>query len=177
MWWGYSGRVAAAIGPERLQALWQEPTAATVVGSMSTLGFRQEVWRWALISKQDFLFTGCGLGTFREVVRLLYPLNVPPGYDIAHTHNIFLQVALDVGVPGLIAYVALLGIAAWVGLRVSRRDATLRPLALGLVGGLGALHIYGMMDALAPGSKPGLILWVALGLLTAMHRLAGYEQS
>ena len=163
------GLGAAAIGPERLQALWQEPGRMTALGNLGSLGFRQEVWRWALMATQDFLFTGCGLGTFREVVRLLYPLNVAPGYDIAHAHNIFLQVALDVGVPGLIAYIALLGIAAWVGLRVARRDATLRPLALGLVGGLGALHIYGLMDALAPGSKPGLVLWVALGLLTAME--------
>jgi len=168
---------AAAIGPERLQALWQEPTEMTALGSLGTLGFRQEVWRWALMATQDFLFTGCGLGTFRGVGRLLYPLNVAPGYDIAHAHNIFLQVALDVGVPGLIAYVALLGIAAWLGLRIARRDATLRPLALGLVGGLGALHIYGMMDVLAPGSKPGLVFWVALGLLAAMHRLAGNEET
>lgn len=149
----------------------------TALGGLGSPGFRQEVWRWALMATQDFLFTGCGLGTFREVVRLLYPLNVAPGYDIAHAHNVFLQVALDVGVPGLIAYVASLGIALRLGLHTARRDPALRPLALGLAGGLGSLHIYGMMDALAPGSKPGLILWVALGLLTAMHRLAGYELS
>jgi putative inorganic carbon (HCO3(-)) transporter len=162
VWW---------IGPERMQRLWQEPTGMTALGNLGTLGFRQEVWRWALVATQDFPFTGCGLGTFREVVRLLYPLNVSPNYDIAHAHNIFLQVTLDLGFPGLIAYLALLGIAADVGLRVARRAVERRGLALGLVGALGSLHIYGLLDALAPGSKTAIVFWVALGLLAALDRL------
>jgi putative inorganic carbon (hco3(-)) transporter len=160
------------IGPERMQQLWQEPAGMTALGNLGTLGFRQEVWRWALVATQDFPFTGCGLGTFREVVRLLYPLNVSPDYDIAHAHNIFLQVALDLGFPGLIAYLALLGIAAYVGLRVARRVPEWRGLALGLVGALGCLHIYGLLDALAPGSKTAIVFWVALGLLAALEQMA-----
>lgn len=162
VWW---------IGPERMQQLWQEPTGMTALGNLGTLGFRQEVWRWALVATQDFPFTGCGLGTFREVVRLLYPLNVSPDYDIAHAHNIFLQVALDLGFPGLIAYLALLGIAVTLGLRVARRTPERRGLALGLVGALGSLHIYGLLDALAPGSKTAIVFWVVLGLLAALDRL------
>ena len=170
---GVLGLVAGgfAIGPERLQALWEEPRGMTALGNLGTLGFRQEVWRWAAVAVQDFMFTGTGLGTFREVVRLLYPLNVPPSYDIAHAHNIFLQAALDVGIPGLIAYLALLGVAGVVSLRVARRDVALRPLALGLLSGLGAFHFYGILDALAPGSKPALVFWYALGLLSALSRM------
>ncbi len=159
------------IGPERLQQVWQEPSGMTALGTLGTLGFRQEVWRWALMAVQDFSFTGCGLGTFRKVARLLYPLNVSPNYDIAHAHNMFLQVVLDLGIPGLIAYLGLLGIAMVIGMRVARRDLKLRPLALGLVGGLISLHIYGLLDALAPGSKTAIVFWIALGLLAAMDRL------
>ena len=175
---GALGMVAGgfAIGPERLQALWEEPQGMTALGNLGTLGFRQEVWRWAVTAVQDFFFTGCGLGTFREVVRLLYPLNVSPSYDIAHAHNIFLQVALDTGIPGLIAYLALLGVASAVGIRVARRDVASRPLALGLLGGLGAFHLYGMLDALAPGSKPALVFWYALGLLSALVRMGDTER-
>ncbi|MBK7919874.1 MAG: O-antigen ligase family protein [Chloroflexi bacterium] len=116
-----------------------------------------------------FSFTGAGLGAFRHVVRRLYPLNVNPTYDIAHAHNIFLQTALDVGLPGLIVYLALLLLAFWLGWQVARGDETLRPFALGLLAGFAALHIYGLTDALALGSKTGLSFWVALGLLTAMQ--------
>ncbi|MCB8983997.1 MAG: O-antigen ligase family protein [Ardenticatenaceae bacterium] len=161
------------IGPERLQTAWDDPSqlSQTAVGSLGSIGFRQEVWRWALTAVGDFPFTGTGLGTFRQVVRRLYPLNVSPTYDIAHAHDIFLQTALDVGLPGLIVYLALLLIAFWLGWQAARRDATLRPFALGLLAGLAALHIYGLTDALALGSKTGLSFWLALGLLTAMHRL------
>jgi putative inorganic carbon (HCO3(-)) transporter len=45
-------------------------------------------------------------------VPILYPFfTVPPDTDIAHAHNIFLQTALDLGIPGLVAYLALLGSA------------------------------------------------------------------
>jgi len=106
-----------AAGPERLQAVWEEPSVQTAIGPLNTLAFRQEVWRWALIAIGDFPLTGCGLGTFRDVARVLYPMDpsrVPPGYDIAHAHNIFLQTALDLGIPGLVAYLALLGSALGV---------------------------------------------------------------
>ena len=54
---------------------------------------------------------------------------------------------------------------------VARQDARLRPLALGLLAGLVALHVYGLTDALAPGSKPALIFWCALGVLAALEKI------
>ncbi len=162
-----------AFGPQKLQTIWDDPgqLGATAVGNLGSLGFRQEVWRWGITAVQDFPFTGAGLGAFRHVVRRLYPLHVNPTYDIAHAHNIFLQTALDVGLPGLIVYLALLLLAFWLGWQVARGDETLRPFALGLLAGFAALHIYGLTDALALGSKTGLSFWVALGLLTAMHQI------
>ena len=157
------------LGPERLANLIQEPGGMTAFGTLNTIGFRFEVWRWALAAIQDFPFTGCGLGAFRQVARLLYPLNVAPGYDIAHAHNIFLQVALDVGLPGLVAYLAMLGIVAVTTWRTAYLYANMRPLLLGILSGILALHIFGMTDALAPGSKPGLIFWYAVGLLSALY--------
>ena len=157
------------LGPERVGAIWRAPAQDTLVGNLGTIGFRQEVWRWSLQAFQDFFFTGTGLGTFRVVVRRLYPITIEPGYDIAHAHNIFLQTGLDLGIVGLLAYVAMLimvGVMAW---RVGRVDQSKRPFALGLLGGIIALHLFGLTDALALGAKPGLLLWLAFGLITAMY--------
>ncbi len=158
--------------PAIFSSLWDTPGGVdTAVGTLSLAG-RVEIWSRALYAIQDFPFTGCGLGTFREVVWVLYPLfTIAPDNDFAHAHNIFLQTAVDTGITGLIAYLALLLIAGYVGWRIARRDARLRPVALGLVAGLVALHVYGLTDALAPGSKPGLIFWYALGLLSLMEQL------
>jgi hypothetical protein len=46
-------------------------------------------------------------------------------------------------------------------------------LAIGLVTGLIALHIYGLTDALALGSKTSLLFWLILGNLAAMKQVSG----
>ncbi len=160
------------IGPEGISHLWENPADETAVGSLNTLVFRQEVWRWALVGVRDFPFTGCGLGAFRRVARILYPLDplkVSPNYDIGHAHNIFLQTALDLGIPGLVAYVALLLVAGAACWNVARQgDPLTRPLAIGLAAGLLALHTYGMTDAMALGSKLAVVFWFALGLIAGI---------
>jgi putative inorganic carbon (HCO3(-)) transporter len=139
----------------------------------------------------------------------LYPLFLTtPDADIAHAHNQFLQVALDLGLPGLMAYLALIGTALWLSLRVARSagdeqvagapsdgqtrgpgpaggakeaeqafggpDADslgsnrLRWVGLGLVGSLVAFHVFGLMDAVALGAKPGVALWMILGMAAGL---------
>ncbi len=159
------------IGPQRLQTIWQDPAQQTALGSLETINFRFEVWRWAVMAIGDFPFTGTGLGTFRQVAFRLYPIAISPSYDIAHAHNIFLQVALDVGLPGLIVYGSFLLLAGGITWQVMRQCAALRPAAIGLMSGIIALHLYGLTDALAIGAKPGLLFWLALGLLTSLHQL------
>lgn len=142
--------------------------------ALNSLAGRQEIWTRAVYGLQDFAFTGMGMGTFRRVVHLLYPLFlIPPDVDIAHAHNHLLQTGLDLGLPGLVAYLAL-----WVGAgallwRSWRRvaGAGLRALAVGLGGSLLAYFVFGMTDAIALGARPGFLFWYLLGLVVALHRV------
>jgi putative inorganic carbon (hco3(-)) transporter len=157
-------------GPVRIMELWLSPPQETAVGSLSTLNFRQEIWPWALTAVRDFPYTGTGLGAFRVVAGRLYPLNVPDTFDFAHAHNVFLQLALDFGIPGLVSYGALLILSILLGWQISRRDSQLRPVSIGILASLCAFHVYGLADTLAIGSKPALLLWVVFALLaTANH--------
>ncbi len=158
------------IGPDTLRDLWLDPPTESVVGPLITLNYRKELWPWAITAIGDFPLTGLGLGAFRQVIFRLYPIVLNGGQDVGHAHNIFMQTALDVGLPGLVVYLALLLVAAAVGWRVARADAGLRAVALGLLAGLFALHVFGVADALALGSKPGIVFWLALGVLAAMNR-------
>ncbi len=174
-WAGAAGGLAlvagvAWVGPANLRELWLNPPDATIVGTLSTLNVRREIWPWAITAVGDFPFTGVGLGAFRVVVFRLYPVPYWPGYDLGHAHNIFLQTALDIGLPGLIAYLALLVVAAAVGWRVARRDRGFRPVSLGLLAGLVGLHVFGLADALVLGAKPALVFWLALGVLASMNK-------
>ena len=162
--------VAVWIGPTTLWEMWLNPPADTAVGTLRTLGVRRAIWPWGATAVGDFLFTGVGLGAFRQVVFRLYPLLPWPDYDLGHAHNIFLQTALDTGLPGLVAYLAVLFVAAAVGWRVARRDPGFRAVSLGLLAGLVALHVFGLADALVLGAKPAVVFWFALGLLAAMNK-------
>jgi putative inorganic carbon (HCO3(-)) transporter len=74
-----------------------------------------EVWSRAIYGIQDFPFTGMGMNAFRKVVPVPYPLfTVSPDVDIRHAHNEFLQAALDLGIPGLIAFITLYIGAFWM---------------------------------------------------------------
>ena len=151
--------------PTLVAALYVDLPESTPIGTLQTLRFRYEIWRWAVPAIGDFPFTGTGLGTFRRVVSRLYPIYYST--DIAHAHNVFLQVALDVGLPGLVSYLSILYIAFFGAYRVAKSDLQLRPLVLGLISGLVAFHGYGLTDALALGSKSAIALWLAVGILSA----------
>ncbi len=149
------------------------------IQSLSSLEGRLEIWSRALYGLQDFAFTGMGMNTFRRVVHVLYPLfTIAPDTDIAHAHNEFLQAGLDLGLPGLIAFLALnvgaLGMLAriWAGRRTTGvRPPLLAAFVLGLAGGLLAHMLYGLLDAVALGAKPGVLWWVLLGLIAALYEL------
>ena len=80
------------------------------------------------------------------------------------------QVYASYRLPRLVAYVALLFVAWVTAWRVAARDRAMRPVALGLGAGLFAVHIFGLVDAMAVGAKPGFLLWMSLGLLAALAR-------
>ena len=158
--------------------------AADPTLSLNTLDGRLEIWSRAIYGIQDFPFTGMGMNTFRKVVPVLYPLfTISPEVDIAHAHNEFLQVALDLGIPGLITFLALYIGAFWMladiwratrhpSLNTEHWSQITRALALGLGGGLLAHLLYGLMDAVALGAKPGVLFWMLLGLIVGLHRQA-----
>jgi putative inorganic carbon (HCO3(-)) transporter len=151
--------------------------ALSVESAIDTLEGRLEIWSRAIYGIEDFAFTGMGMNTFRRVVHVLYPLFlIGPDSDIAHAHNEFLQAGLDLGVPGLIAFVALyfgaammLG-AVWTRARVLMPDTFfIRAVVLGLGAALLAHLVYGMTDAVTLGAKPGFMFWLLLGLIAGLY--------
>lgn len=154
------------IGPARVaQAL----AAAPVVGGWEG---RLELWSRALEAIADYPFTGIGMGTFDRVVPLRYPYVLLAGAELAipHAHNLFLQVAVDLGLPGLVAFVTLLGIVLAAAVQSARAWAGERDLAVqvvGLAAGLIAVLVHGLLDAASWGSKPAVFVWALMGLIMA----------
>ena len=132
-----------------------------------TLASRLEVWTRGVMMVQDFPFTGIGLGTYNNVAHTLYPFFIAaPDEVVAHAHNDLLEVAVDVGIPGLIAYVALLTGFVICAVRAYRAvdDAGARALIAGLGFGMLAHQTFGLTDAFILGTKPGVLMWVYFAL-------------
>jgi len=161
---------------------------STTAFSINTLSGRVEIWSRAIYAIQDFAFTGMGMNTFRHIVHVLYPLYTVspdvPVKDIGHAHNEFLQSALDLGIPGMIAFIGLNILAFWMLFsnikllkRRSHRPINSRTIlnrefyyaiSLGLLAGFFAHFLFGITDAIALGAKPGVVFWIMLSLTTGI---------
>jgi O-antigen ligase len=148
-------------------------SSADPIGLLSRL----EIWNRALLAISDFPLTGVSVNGFRVVVDSLYPLfQTPIGIDIAHSHNHFLQVALDLGIFGLVSYVALWLISgtllcqSWKFMtKMAQIHHPYYALIVGLLGSLVAGFVFGVFDAVSLGSRPSFIWWMLLSLTGATH--------
>ncbi|HOT90414.1 MAG TPA: O-antigen ligase family protein [Anaerolineae bacterium] len=137
---------------------------------------RVEIWSRALYIIQDFPFTGAGANTYSQVVSVLYPLFlVPPTTVIPHAHNLFLQVAIDLGIPGLIAFIAIVLSVFFCAARCVRHcaaDPIRQAAAWAGMASLTAMLIHGLVDATTWIVGWGAPLpWLMFGLIlaTALH--------
>lgn len=103
-------------------------TAATEVDSFSQLNdttrlnsyvWRQALWESAIPQVLERPLLGHGLESFKPSTPHFFALVGPQGID---GHNFYLQMSFELGLPGALALVWLLGCVAWRLLRGWRRD-------------------------------------------------------
>lgn len=156
VWWQYD--VNAFLDNEILRS------------AQASLNLRLTIWRLALQLIADYPLTGIGLGNFKTTFTTYFP-NIPLiGGALAppHAHNLFVQLALDLGLPGLIAY---LGLAATllrsllVRLQAKKMEGRLAyPLAIGIISACTAMVVVGGFDNALWGTKLLVIPWCLLAL-------------
>jgi putative inorganic carbon (hco3(-)) transporter len=158
--------------------------------SMDSFGSRLELWQRSWLMLQDFSITGIGPGQFDLVLWTLYPpYLVRPTGPSTHAHNVVLDVAVQLGIPALVAFGGLIAISVR---RLVRTCATpgahVAGPALGVLGALVGYFGFGLTDAIAPGARAGIALWIVLGIAAGFpakpvgddaqspaQRVAGYE--
>lgn len=173
------GAVALGLAGAASLALGAGPALAAALAANVALGGlaeRQEIWSRAGYIVRDFFFTGVGMGSFAHVVGRFYPLVLAPP-DAPHAHNLFLQVAVDLGVPGLMAYLTALALVvttAWRALGRAKAGANwdLAGLAAGLLAAQVALATHGLLDAVTWGMvRPAVLVWATWGAAMAVGRV------
>jgi putative inorganic carbon (HCO3(-)) transporter len=138
--------------------------------NLQGLGGRVEIWSRAIYMIQDFPITGIGLGSFGKVADLLYPLFLFEPGSIPHAHNLFIQIAVDLGIPGLVSWMAILFVvifSSWKLFRMGNElgDTWMAGLGAGLFASQIALVVHGLIDSVTWGMvRPAPLVWAIWGI-------------
>ena len=144
--------------------------ALRLLSVKDTLGIaivlRLDMWSRAWAMTREAPFTGIGINSFPAIQAHFFPGHLL-GPEV-HSHNVLFQVALDQGLPGLAAFLALFVAAGAMAFRALRRRPPPDQAALiaGLAAGLLSYLVANQLDTLWQ-PKLGVLLWLLLGLLAA----------
>ncbi len=144
--------------------------------SDGSVSWRETVWREGfglLASKPRHLLVGVGMDSIKRYGcewRLFDNCRLPVG----HMHSTPLQLALERGLPALLAWLALIFLYArmlWRLARVDFADAWIeRGLALGALGGLAGFFASGLVHYNFGDSEVVMIFYLIMGLCLALER-------
>ncbi len=117
---------------------------------------RVEIWRGAMEMAKDHPLFGVGLDAFKVEIEKYVDLDRTTVRD---AHNIYLQVAAELGIPGLLLFLAILYHIIRVGWLASR-DV----IRLGLVGGIASLMVANFFSGTMDDTHIMGNLWILTGL-------------
>ena len=130
------------------------------LGFAAATGSRVALWRDALTMIGDYPFTGSGLGV-TMMVHASYVMLIHVGF-IAQMHNLFLEVAVQQGLPGMAALIGLL-VAAAMALRSRLIHRGPSILLFAVIISLTALIVHGMFDAAVYASHMAPLMFLPMG--------------
>jgi O-antigen ligase len=141
--------------------------------NVESLEHRAVMWQTAQDALLDYPFTGLGMAMYRSPsVWEDYPTPGFDRYQAFHAHNELLGIGTDLGIPGMVVWIALyfsagqMLFAGW-----QRGGVTHRLLVKAIAGGLLAHAIYGLTDAIPIWDRFAFFFWWMLGLAGAQYVL------
>ncbi len=135
----------------------------------SSNNFRINVWLAALEMIQARPWIGIGPGN--SAFNLIYPLYQQPGYTALSAYSVPLELAVETGIPGLLAATGLLLSSLRLGLQQLQRDLALSLPALGAAAAVIGLAGHGVVDTIFFRPEVQITGWFALATLGAARQL------
>lgn len=155
----------------------------TSIGDMgdSSTSYRVYIWRASVKMIGDY-FTG-GIGVGEGAFRALYPRYSFAGIEAApHSHNLYLQIWLEIGIFGLLIFAAFIFLFLQNNFthcrELSNRDNKAggdRVMACACMCGIVAVLVQGMTDYIWYNYRIFLMFWLIAGLSSSFIRVGRNE--
>ncbi len=129
---------------------------------------RAGFWGEAItLIKKNPLF-GNGYNTYARLAKAT-------GY---YAHNCYLQMAAEIGIPGLISFLVLMGFVFFGPLRdlSKMQDPFLHAVQAGALAGLSGFLAQSFLDTSFYSVQLSNLMWIFIGMIVALHRMPGRSQ-
>jgi O-antigen ligase len=166
--------LVALAGTMELMHLFQERLFHAFDTGYVTNHDRLDRWGSAFNMFLSSPFLGVGWGAYGdEYFHYIYYLNAYSTDIRMGAHNLYLEIAAESGMVGLLAFGFLIFTFYRELFRIVRQTprGTLRSLAIGLGGALISYLVHAVVNNLGPSDKIGISFWMIFGLLVVVGRL------
>ncbi len=136
----------------------------------TSTAYRVSIWRASITMIRDFWISGIGPGS--DAFAMIYPKYALAGANFAlHSHNLFLQLWVELGIAGFGAFIAL--ILAFTRQTLSlacykNRSRLTGTASIALTAGLLGFLLQGLTDNVWYNYKMVLLFWIVLAFASAV---------
>ncbi len=145
----------------------------------SSITTRLQVWQTVIPILKDYWFTGLGLGneTLLRVSKNYY-IFVDKGSIPSHSHNLYLQLWIETGLPGILAFFAFLGTIIKKSIKSlyqKKRDAYVNNILIAGLSALAGILAIGMAEYVWFYPRVMLFFWAVTGIILAALNIGANE--
>ncbi len=148
------------------------PTLANSVPTAASFTTRLQLYRNTLELVPDFLFTGGGLAAFSGLYSQ-YILGVPY-FMFGYSHNLYLDLVMEQGLPGLVAFLTVIFGSLWLLVsplqRLESGEHQLTLLSWAILAALIVLLVNGLGDDPLYGQSGTALLFLVPGMAVAVYK-------
>ncbi len=148
--------------------------ASIITMSDSSSVYRLGIWRGSMRIIEEYWFTGIGVGN--EAFRSVYIQYAESGIENAvHSHNMFLQVIIELGVVGFAVMLTALVLVIKSGLELIKNTSATKPpertVAVASIAALIAAAFQGITDNIWYNYRIFFVFWLVVSFVSASAKI------